>query len=188
MLKAVPNTSNTDLELIALYKGSNDNACIGELFKRYTHLVFGICMKYLKDEDDAKDAVMNIFEKLPEDLKKHDIAQFKPWLFSVARNHCLMDLRNTASKQTKDLEMARDYETIMETDTELHLDKEQALNDLEAAIKELKTEQKVCVELFYLQEKSYQEVADITGYDLNKVKSAIQNGKRNLKILMTEKK
>ena len=189
MLKIVHNKLSSDLELISRFKDTKDNSIIGELFTRYTHLVFGVCMKYLMDEDDSKDAVMHIFEKLPEDLRKHEITYFKGWIHSVAKNHCLMELRNKSNKHNKNEEFARDYDLIMETDYQMHLDgvneKEQELTNLEEAIKELKDEQRICIELFYLQEKSYQEVAEETGYDLNKVKSCIQNGKRNLKILMT---
>jgi RNA polymerase sigma-70 factor (ECF subfamily) len=187
MIKAVPNLKNSDLELVSLFKESGDNSYIGELFKRYAHLIFGVCMKYLKDEEDSKDAVMQIFEKLPEDLKKHEITNFKGWLHSVAKNHCLMELRSKTAKQEKDIQLKVEYETFMEYDEELHLNKEQELVNLEEAIKELKEEQKICIELFYLHEKSYQEVVAITGYEMNKVKSCIQNGKRNLKILMTDK-
>ena len=173
-----------------MYRESGDNVYIGELFKRYTHLVFGVCMKYLKDEDESKDAVMMIFEKLPGDLKKHEVSQFKGWLHRVASNHCLMELRNKSARHEKEVEMAKDMGSIMESGYELHLDgeadKEKELSNLENAVKELKEEQKICIELFYLQEKSYQEVAEMTGFDMNKVKSAIQNGKRNLKILLTE--
>lgn len=178
------------MELISLYRESGDNVYIGELFKRYTHLVFGVCMKYLKDEDESKDAVMMIFEKLPGDLKKHEVSQFKGWLHRVASNHCLMELRAKSARHEKEVEMAKDLGSVMESGYELHLDgeadKEKELSNLENAVKELKEEQKICIELFYLQEKSYQEVAEMTGFDMNKVKSAIQNGKRNLKILLTE--
>jgi RNA polymerase sigma-70 factor, ECF subfamily len=189
-LKAV-HIHHTDLELISLYKESGDNVHIGELFKRYTHLVFGVCMKYLKDEDESKDAVMMIFEKLPADLRKHEVTQFKGWLHTVARNHCLMELRSKSVRHEKEVEMAKDFASVMESSYELHLDgeadKEKELSNLESAVQELKEEQKICIELFYLQEKSYQEVAEMTGFDMNKVKSAIQNGKRNLKILLTER-
>ena len=186
MLKVVASKNNSDLELVTLFKESGNNSYFGELFKRYSHLVFGVCMKYLKDEDDSKDAVMQIFEKLPEDLKRHEITNFKGWLHSVAKNHCLMELRTKAARHEKDNELVKDFEIFMEYDSELHLEKEQELVNLEEAIKKLKEEQKVCIELFYLQEKSYLEVVKVTGYDMNKVKSCIQNGKRNLKILMIE--
>jgi RNA polymerase sigma factor (sigma-70 family) len=146
-------------------------------------------MKYLKDDDEAQDAVMQIFEKLLVDLKKHEINQFKGWLHSVAKNHCLMQLRSEKSLAEKQQELKKDFKSFVESSEELHLtdvpDKEKQLTLLEEAIKTLKEDQKVCVELFYLQEKSYHEIVDLTGYTLNNVKSHIQNGKRNIKIHMT---
>lgn len=178
----------SDLELVNEYKKTSDNTPVGVLFERYTHLVFGVCMKYLKDEEESNDAVMQIFEKLLADLKKHEITQFKGWLHSVARNHCLMYLRSKQSSLKKESEMRKDLQGDMENGSELHPTnnvKEEQLNKLESGIKQLNEEQKICIELFYLQNKCYQEVADITGYSLNQVKSFIQNGKRNLKIFLT---
>lgn len=175
----------TDLELISRYKESGENSFIGELFNRYVHLVFGVCMKYLKDKDDSKDAVMQIFEKLLVDLKKHEVSNFKAWLYKVATNHCLMHLRFEQTRQEKHEELKKDYHFVMESDHDLYLDNENSneiiLNHLDEAIKDLCDEQKVCIELFYLKERSYQEVSKITGYTMNQVKSFIQNGKRNLK-------
>lgn len=159
------------------------------LFERYTALVFGVCMKYLKNEDDTKDAVMLIFEKLSDDLKKHEIAYFKGWLHTVAKNHCLMQLRSKQSLKLKTDELKKDVKEFVEINYSLHPTndniKEKQLVQLEVAIKSLKDEQRMCVELFYLKEKSYQEIAEVTGFSLNNVKSFIQNGKRNIKIYMT---
>lgn len=180
-----------DSELVSRYKQTGDNALVGILFERYTHLVMGVCMKYLKDEDESQDALMQIFEKLLVDLKKHEIAQFKGWLYSVARNHCLMFLRSRQSELKKQKELKKDMTVLMELDDQVHLsnvnNKEKQLSQLEEGISQLNEEQRRCVELFYLQEKCYQEVAEITGYSMNQVKSYIQNGKRNLKIYLTGK-
>lgn len=141
----------------------------------------------MKDEEAAKDAVMQIFEKLLKDINKHDIQEFKPWIYTVAKNHCFMILR------AKPKEISGQENDFMEKQAFLHLpvespenivDKEQQLQKLEQAIIQLDEHQRICIELFYIKEKSYQEISDQTGYDLNKVKSYIQNGKRNLKILL----
>ena len=186
-----PMHSLEDNELVLKYKQTGDNTFVGVLFERYTHLVFGVCMKYLKDEEESRDALMHIFEKLLSDLKKHEISQFKGWLHTVAKNHCLMFLRSRQSEVKKKVELKKDLTTLMETDEHLHLDnetnnKEVVLSNLEEGIRQLKEEQKICVELFYLQEKCYQEIAQTTGYSMNEVKSYIQNGKRNLKIFLTK--
>jgi RNA polymerase sigma factor (sigma-70 family) len=174
--------SLSDEELIARYKQSEDNAYIGELYKKYTHLVLGVCMKYLRDREEAKDAVMQIFEKLMSDLKKHEVANFRGWLHMVAKNHCLMKLRNKT--QMLDIDQLRESsDNVVEFNYDLHPvnESEMQLGNLEEAISCLDEDQRKCVELFYLKERSYKDVADATGFTLNQVKSYIQNGKRNLK-------
>ena len=66
------------------------------------------------------------------------------------------------------------------------IEKEMLLNQLEKGLEELKEDQKIGIKLFYLESKSYQQIADQTGWDLKKVKSEIQNGKRNLKLKVKE--
>jgi RNA polymerase sigma factor (sigma-70 family) len=174
--------SLSDEELITRYKESGDNTYIGELYKKYTHLVLGVCMKYLRDREEAKDAVMQIFEKLIADLKKHEVANFRGWLHMVAKNHCLMKLRNKT--QMLDIDQVRESsENVVEFNYDLHPvdESEMQLGNLEEAISCLDEDQRKCVELFYLKERSYKDVADATGFTLNQVKSYIQNGKRNLK-------
>ncbi|CAN5373481.1 sigma-70 family RNA polymerase sigma factor [soil metagenome] len=146
-------------------------------------------MKYLRDEDDSKDAVMQIFEKLLRELQKHEIGFFKAWLHTVAKNHCLMKLRS------KPKEISGMDHVFVENASFVHpaevgidpaLEKERNLSNMEVAIQKLDANQKTCIELFYLKEMSYLQVAEITGYDLNQVKSYIQNGKRNLKIILSK--
>jgi len=191
LLNHYPDHSTDDLELIASYKQSHDLAVVGTLFKRYKHLVYGVCMKYLKDPDESQDAVMQIFEKLISDLKKHEIGNFRPWLHAVAKNHCLMQLRKKKSKGREYAGAAETSAEVVEMNLVWHpadsAEKEVVLQHLEGAIQQLNEGQKKCIELFYLQEKSYQQVAELTGYSLLQVKSYIQNGKRNLKILMENK-
>lgn len=181
----------TDNELIASYLQSGNNSFVGELYKRYSHLVFGVCMKYLKDEDESKDAVMQVFEKLLDDLKKYKIESFKYWLHTTAKNHCLMKLRADKKISIVSEEFKKDFPVLMETDYVLHLDNENSnesyLDHLGSAIDQLKDEQKTCIDLFYLKGKCYSEVAEETGYSLNEVKSYIQNGKRNLKFFIESK-
>lgn len=192
-MKKQPNIQTfSDNQLISEYCRTKDNYFAGLLFKRYTSFVFLIGMTYLKNEEKTKDAVMQIFEKLLDDLLKHEISNFKSWLHTVTRNHCLMQLRSEQRLQKKQLEFEKDYATFMENETDLHQidepnDNEKKYQNLKAAINELKDEQCQCIKLFYLQEKSYKEIVEQTGLDIKKVKSFIQNGKRNLKILLTKK-
>ncbi|MES2567729.1 MAG: sigma-70 family RNA polymerase sigma factor [Bacteroidota bacterium] len=176
----------SDNELIIEYKATKDNVFVGILYKRYSHLVLGLSLKYLKDIDEAKDAVMQIFEKLLTDLLKHNVEYFKSWLYTLSKNHCLMIIRSKQAKLKKEIDLQVHADSFMETGDNLHLktseEKEKQYTILEKAIEELNVDQKMCIELFYLKEKSYNQIVDLTGYSINEVKSFIQNGKRNLKI------
>jgi RNA polymerase sigma factor (sigma-70 family) len=181
----------SDEVLLSEYKRSGESKYAGEIFKRYAHLVLGVCMKYLKNMDEAQDTTMIVFEKLLSELRQTEVQHFKSWLYMVAKNQCLMHLRKQKRHDTIELNTTsdeNDEENSMENVAVGHLDdvdlKEMQLQQLEEGIKTLNHEQQECISLFYLQDKSYVEVAEITGYDLNKVKSYIQNGKRNLKIYM----
>lgn len=181
-------TEEDDISLINRFKKSDDRESMGILFERYTFLVYGICMKYLKDEEKSKDAVMEVFEKVMHEIHRHEVTNFSSWLHSVARNYCLMQLRSEKNKDEKSGEWQKSELLFMEMAEEMHLnntnEKERQLQQLELAIEQLNNEQKICIQLFYLEEKSYQEVAYITGYDLKKVKSYLQNGKRNLENIL----
>ncbi len=185
--------SHTDMELLRLYKESGELEYWGELYARYTSLVYGVCLKYLKDRDEAKDAMMQLFEKLVATLLTHDVENFKSWLYITARNHCLMQLRAQKAKPSSISfpEGKQGFSPeLVENQFLLHLDEEpemeQNLSKLEKCIDQLVNDQQQCVRLFYLQEKCYKEITGLTGFDLNKVKSYIQNGKRNLKICMEQ--
>lgn len=185
MLSTKPHAEMTDQELLAQYKLSGDVRWAGLLYSRYTSMVYGVCLKYLKNREESKDAVMQLFEKLTSTLKSHDVEHFKSWLYVTARNHCLMQLRARKGKYAEEISPL-----LMETATEAHLEEqdelESNLGKLEKCIEKLTHEQKACVKMFFLQEKCYRDITVLTGYELNKVKSFIQNGKRNLKICMEQ--
>ena len=180
-----------DQELIAAFRKKGDRKALGVLFDRYSHLVFGVCMKYLKNEDDAKDATMAVYEKLMEDLKRFDVQKFSSWIHSVARNYCLMQLRSRKAMLHVDDDEGLGWDGIVESHQSSHLnfekDKEAELQLMEEGIRNLSEEQRICIELFYLKNYCYQDVAEISGFTLLEVKSYIQNGKRNLKIYMMKK-
>jgi len=184
-LKFIKNTAGNqqqeDAKLIAEYKNTGELDALGTLYNKYMHLVFGVCFNYFKDEELSKDAVMQIFEELVTKLKIYEVQNFKSWLHVLTRNHCLMALRKSAKRNNVPLD-----ETFVENMEFVHLDidntKETQLTVMEKCMETLSEEQRKSVDLFYLQEKCYKEVSDITGYEVLKVKSYIQNGKRNLKI------
>jgi RNA polymerase sigma factor (sigma-70 family) len=176
---------HSDAQLINKFLESGDNVFVGELYKRYGHLVLGLCIKYLKDKDEAEDAVMTIFGQLLNDLKKHKVEYFKSWLYTYSKNHCLMQLRKKQNQLKKELDVKENEIFLMDYNNIEHLnEKEQQIALMQSALNELNKEQKMCLELFYLNNKSYTEIVTITGYNNNEVKSHIQNGKRNLKIKM----
>lgn len=187
-LKNIQQRDISDRELISAYKSSNDLAYISTLYQRYMDLVFGVCLKYFKDGEKSKDAVMDIYEELCKKLKIHEVDNFKGWLLVLARNYCLMQLRSPRNLKTTEFNadfMQSNQITHLENGM---LEKEENFKKLEECMEQLTVEQKQSIELFFLQKKCYNEIAEITGFEWSKVRSYIQNGKRNLKICMEEKK
>lgn len=181
-LKKIPS-SFSDADLVQRYKSTGDAAVLGDLYSRYMELVYGVCLKYLKEPEDAQDAVMAIFEELLIKLQKHEVENFRSWLYTVAKNHCLMKLRSGKKAVVTKLP-----EEFMQSEDGLHLDgvleKEENLKRLEACLERLSADQRTAVEAFYLRGKCYNQIAAETGMEWNKVRSFIQNGRRNLKICL----
>jgi RNA polymerase sigma factor (sigma-70 family) len=175
-------SAESDHELLQQYRKAGNIDILGELYQRYMELVYGVCLKYMKDPEDAKDCVINIFEELVTKLKKHEVDNFKPWLYQLAKNHCLMKLRSKKGNPvTIDIDVVHLSEKI-------HLDsvmeKELQLTSMESCIEQLPPDQKQAIQLFYLEGKCYKEISETILADINKVRSFIQNGRRNLKICM----
>lgn len=175
----------TDQELLDKFYRERDNYLLGTLFERYTLLLFGLSMKYLKNEEEARDAVQQVFLKAITELNKYKVQYFKSWLYMVAKNHCLMKLRErgrAAGEIKEEMIIEQDNISIDEL-----IEKDKRLEIMNESLELLNGEQKQCVTLFYLEKRSYQEIVDITGYSVMQVKSYIQNGKRNLKLIMEKK-
>jgi RNA polymerase sigma factor (sigma-70 family) len=170
------NKDDTDDDkLLNSYRESGELAVLGRLYEKQMPLVYGVCLKYLKDPEQARDAVMEIFEELITKAKRHDIKQFR------SRNHCLMELRAGKKIETVNVDEFVEFTPFLHHEDE---DKETVMRSLEECMEQLTENQKKAIQLFYLSEKCYKEIADTTGFSLNEVKSYIQNGKRNLKICM----
>jgi RNA polymerase sigma factor (sigma-70 family) len=167
----------SDEEIILRFKNDGDIKWIDILFDRYSHLAFAVAFNYLKDEDEAKDAVLDIFQKLSSDLKKYEIRQFYSWLHKVIRNKCLRLISKKFIREPLSPDLTAEND---EPDQLL----EKYLEHLNEALTHLNDEQRICIQLFYLEKKSYKEITEQTSFDLNKVKSHIQNGKRNLKLIL----
>ena len=170
-----------DDQLLTSYRKSGDLAILGRLYEKYMPMVYGVCLKYLKDEEQAKDAVMGIFEELINKAKQHDIKQFRGWLYVLSRNYCLMQLRQGKKIETVNLDDFMEFTPVLHPDDN---NREEAMKALERCMDKLSPAQKQSIGLFYLNEKCYKEIVEVTGFSLNEVKSYIQNGKRNLKICL----
>lgn len=171
----------TDQELLSRYYEGHSSEWLGMLLQRYTLLLFGVCMKYMKEEEEARDCVQQIFVKVITELPRYRVEYFKAWIYTITRNYCLMRLRDShgrGSSLSDSMLAAWDDEEGKNR----HWEKEQLLEWMGQALEELGKEQKLCVTLFYLEKRSYQEIAAATGFTLMQVKSYIQNGKRNLRL------
>lgn len=173
----------SDAELLEQFYKDGDNKWLGILLPRYTLLLLGVCMKYLKNEEDARDCVQQIFLKVINELHKYRVEYFKSWIYMIAKNHCLMKLRGNKGSHVELSDRTMPHEEIAVDKNDL-IEKDRLLQKMQEALEQLNSEQQQCVTLFYLQKKSYSEIADITGYSMLQVKSHLQNGKRNLKLLM----
>lgn len=173
----------TDEQLVLHYQQYHEQKALAAVYLRYYELVYGVCVKYLKDQDLAKDAVMTIYVELTTKLLKYEPESFRAWLYVLSKNYCLMQLRRQKGNHFEEMQ-----DSFMQLEDNWHLEdilvKEEYLNNLEHCIEMLNTEQQQTIKLFYLEEKCYKDITEITGLEWNKVRSLIQNGKRNLKICM----
>lgn len=180
------NQLQTDQEMLDAFYTEKDNQLLGPLLQRYTLLLLGVSMKYLKNEAEARDAVQHVFMKAIQELQQTKVTYFKSWLYMIVKNHCLMQLRNRQNKP-----YITDADNIQITDKtlnkEVHLEKEKNLVYLQQSMDEINEEQRLCISLFFIEKKSYKQVAESTGFTMLQVKSFIQNGKRNLKLLVEKK-
>jgi RNA polymerase sigma factor (sigma-70 family) len=166
-----------------MFKRTGDLKVLGQLYQKYMDLVYGVCLKYFKDSERSKDAVMQIFEELILKLKKHEVENFKSWLYQVAKNYCLMQLRTPKNLKTVELPAS-----LMQNEENVHLngvfEKEDSFQRLEYCLTTLSDDQRKAVHLFYIEGKCYNEITELMGQEWNHVRSCIQNGRRNLKICM----
>lgn len=181
------NSHISDQQLLERFYITRDNNLLGVLLQRYTLLLLGVCMKYLKNEEEARDSVQQVFLKAITELHKYRVEYFKSWLYMVAKNHCLMKLRDRHGRMATDIKEQMAVTPGEDESIKLHIEKDRQLELMSESLDELNNEQKQCVTLFYLEKRSYQEIAEKTGFSLMQVKSYIQNGKRNLKILLEKK-
>jgi RNA polymerase sigma-70 factor (ECF subfamily) len=171
-------------ELIEKYKATEDQNYVAELYRPYLPLVYGLCLKYLRNKTEAEDASMDIYINLLKKLKSHKIENFKSWLYVVTKNHCLDKLRSRTAKFSKESEAKVVYsERVYHPDNE---ENEEEVKKLQDCLENLPANQKKSIDMFYYQKRSYKEIASITGWTWSNIRSFIQNGRRNLKICMEQ--
>jgi RNA polymerase sigma-70 factor (ECF subfamily) len=183
MLSALPHTELSDTELLDRFRSSGDNHWLGLLFGRYLELTYGVCLKYLRQEADAEDAVMGIFEELVKKVPEHDIREFRPWLYVLARNYCLMELRRRGRHPKREWEAGLVHSELVEHPV-FEARENGRFEQLEHCLEQLGLPQQTCIRLFYLEGKSYKEIARLQNEALGRVRSHIQNGRRNLRNCM----
>jgi RNA polymerase sigma-70 factor (ECF subfamily) len=187
-LKSKNSADLSDHDLISLYKKGNESEVLGQLYSRYVALIYGLCLKYLADRERSKDATMQIFELLTTELYRNEISNFKGWVYVFSKNYCLMELRKQKSLRKKEEIWLIQQKDFMETTDDLHpIDRDENLELNEAlknCIEKMKEDQQFCVRMFYFERKSYRQIMAEIGFDEKKVKSLLQNGKRNLKICL----
>ena len=180
----------SDEELVSQFKRDGNKNVFAELFKKHVKVVYGTCLFYLQDKDDAQDATMQLFEKLMIEVKNRDISNFKGWLSFVVRNFCISIIRKNKTNQ-KNIKSYYEFEyeaPNVETEEKINsVDDDQLIAMMTESLFQLKEKQRICIDLFYLKNKSYQDIANETSFSINEIKSYIQNGKRNLKLLIEEK-
>ena len=184
------NSQKSDEELLKEFISSGKIDLLGDLYSRYMHLVYGVCLKYLKEREESKDAVLHIFEKLVIEIPRHNIENFKNWLHVVTKNYCLMQLRTDKTQKEKLEEWINDTVVFMEYNQNLHPideDGDTLEKGLEDCIERLNGEQKECIRQFYYENRCYNEIALNLDLEEKKVKSHLQNAKRNLKLCLEEK-
>ncbi len=170
----------TDEELIE--KCKRDSKLFAELYRRYGHLMYGWCLSYLKIQNEAEDAVMDIMENLLNNLHRYHIKEFKNWLFMVCRNHCLAQQRARSKAMLQDLDEVNLLAKFVQNEDRSTLDIDTTLETLHRAVDQLPDGQRHCIISFYLRGQRYKEIAVANGWSEQQVKSHIQNGKRSLRI------
>lgn len=183
LLRSDTTAQDEDHILLSRFAKTGDLELLGTLYSRHAEMVYYVCLRYFKDEVKSKDAVMQVFEELIHKVGRQEIKDFGKWLYVVTKNHCLMDIRAGKNRQQISLDQFVEFPSLLHPE-ENYTEKEERMSLMERCMDKLPDKQKVSIDLFFLNEKCYKEIVDMTGFSLNEVKSYIQNGKRNLRNCM----
>jgi RNA polymerase sigma-70 factor (ECF subfamily) len=172
----------TDEELVRQYLDTGNEEAIGLLYHKYYPTVVYVCNKYLENKHDSEDAAMEVFTNLPELLKKFEIKQFRKWLYSIVRNECRMVLRKKKSSSITIQESVEWPEFVEKTEAVHPVDKrKERLQWITEAMTTLEGEVRICVALFYAEDKTYIEISEITGWEIRHIKNCLQTARRQIK-------
>ena len=156
---------------------------MSDFFVLYREDVLGLCYYYTRDVELSKDLTMDTFETYLKRGKKGPVINdIKSYLLGIARNLCMAHFKK--SKRTQSIEES--VLQFMEYEDENAPNGEEVIDRLMMSMCKLTTDQRRCVELFFIKGCSYNQISKKLNFSYNEVKSFIQNGKRNLKKLMIQ--
>lgn len=186
--KSPSSEAMTDEQLLIAWRQSGSEKYLGILYERYLPMVYGVCLKILRDAAKAEDAVMGIYESMAGKLHEHEVTAFRGWLYVLTRNYCLMEWRRMKRQPVEYYapENMHHFDSAEEA-AEPQANELLGAQMLEKCFQQLSPLQRRCVQSFYYDNMSYQEISKLVKENVGKVRSSIQNGKRNLKICLEQK-
>ena len=169
--------------LLLKYLKTNDLSYLLELYRPYMHLVYGLAFKYVKDPKQSQEIVYCIFKKLIKDIKRQEVRVFGNWLYNLSLDFCKQwrDRGRTESDQIVALGGST------QTPVEFYDDKdddsfEEEISSMEDEVMRIKSQQEKCSQLFFKEQRCFQEIADITGWEVSEIKYHVKNAKRKTNI------
>jgi RNA polymerase sigma-70 factor (ECF subfamily) len=186
----VPAKPDPDAVLMLRVK-RGDRVAFAELVEKYRQPVMNLVYRTLRDEAEAEDLAQNVFLQVYKSRSRYKrTAKFSTWLFTIARNLCLNELRRRSRHPAESLEEThgehegqpqRQYEdkkNFLPTETLLHSELAQKIGE---ALAELPENQRTAILLCRQEDLSYEEIAKILGCSLSATKSLIHRGREVLK-------
>jgi RNA polymerase sigma-70 factor (ECF subfamily) len=186
----MPNNSDPDAALMLRVK-RGDDAAFAELVDKYKQPVMNLVYRILRDATEAEDLAQNVFLQVYKSAHRYEVtAKFSTWLFTIARNLCLNEIRRRSRHPADSIEATHgegedqparqfeDHKIFQPTQNVLHQELEQKIDQ---ALAELPETQRTAILLCRRDEMSYEEIAEVIGCSLSATKSLIHRGRETLK-------
>ncbi|MCL5096491.1 MAG: sigma-70 family RNA polymerase sigma factor [Candidatus Omnitrophica bacterium] len=183
--------SDPDAALMLRVK-QGDVAAFEELVEKYQQPVMNLLSRSLGDPAEAEDLAQNVFVQVFKSARRYrPTAKFSTWLFTIARNLCLNELRRRSRHPADSLDatfpdnedqpqrQVQDSGVCLPTDALMHGELERLI---EQSLAELPETQRTAILLFREEEMSYEEIAQVLGTSLSATKSLIHRGRETLKL------